>query len=228
MTDFLTPRLKTIADVVPKCKTVADVGTDHAYLPIYLISNNKCEKCIASDIAQGPLSRAEEYIKRHLGDTNRIKTVLSDGLKNIDEPCDIIVIAGMGGETVYGILSAADIKTGQKFILQPMSKFPELREYLYRNGYVITDEIPVREEERVYSVILTEKTSEKVDYEPVDIYVSPSLREKTGADRDSYIEKVIRRLEKKYSGLKKAVNPQIDEIEKYRIIIDEIKKIGGK
>ena len=95
MKPILTPRLQTVADMINDRGTVADIGTDHAYLPIYLISENKCRRCFAADIAVCPLNRAKEYITKYLGKTDRIETVLSDGLKSIKDPCDVITVAGM-------------------------------------------------------------------------------------------------------------------------------------
>lgn len=224
MKPTLTPRLQCIADMIENRGTVADIGTDHAYLPIFLISENKCKKCIAADIAKGPLSRAEEYIEKRLGKTDRIATVLSDGLKSINESCDVITIAGMGGETIAQILQAKPLPVGQTVILQPMSKAEELRKFLYNNNFFIEDEVAVSEDRRIYSVIRAVKAEHGQPAEAVEIYISAPLLSKKDADSVKYKEKVLRAVKKKLNGLEKAENKDESSISEQRRICERLEK----
>ena len=119
--------------------TVADVGTDHAYLPLYLVASGKCVSAVASDIAEGPLARAAETIR---GYEDRIRLVRSDGLKAIDETeVDCIVVAGMGGDLIRHIIESSGWSfEGKTLILQPMTKQHELRRWLWEAGFDVTEE----------------------------------------------------------------------------------------
>ena len=220
----LTDRMQVIADLVNDGEIVADIGTDHAYLPIFLISENKCKKCIAADVATGPLSRAEEYIEKHLGKTDRIATVLSDGLKSINESCDIITIAGMGGETIAQILEAKPLPAGQTVILQPMSKAEELRKFLYNNNFFIEDEVAVSEDRRIYSVIRAVKSEQMQPTEAVEIYISAPLLAKKDSDAVKYKEKVLQAVKKRLNGLEKAENKDEESIAEQRKICERLEK----
>ena len=133
-----------------------DVGTDHAKLPVWLVKNGKVKKAVAADIGEGPIARAQMYI-RASGCTNKIETVITDGLRGISvlPPCDI-AICGMGGETIRGILdSAPEIRDRQvRLLLQPMTDFALLRRYLAENGLVPEEEDIVASEGRLYQCMV--------------------------------------------------------------------------
>lgn len=135
----LTDRLKKIAEMVPKGCTAADIGTDHAYLPVYLVENGICPSVIATDVADGPLQRA---VKTLLGYEDRICLRKGDGLAPVRESeADCVIIAGMGGDLIERIIreSGWDL-TGKTLLLQPMTKIPELRKWLYYAGFEVKDE----------------------------------------------------------------------------------------
>lgn len=147
-------RLKVCADMVSGNGIVCDVGTDHAYLPAYLIENNKCNNVIASDINEGPLKFAQQtLLKYHFED--KIRLLKSDGLESIpSENVSDVVIAGMGGETISEIISGAEwLKNGVNLVLQPMTRAGHLRKWLYKNGYEISEEKAVVQDRFVYTVI---------------------------------------------------------------------------
>ena len=113
----LTPRLQVIADQIAPGARLADIGTDHAHLPIWLIENGRVVSVIASDIREGPLARAEENAARH-GCLGRISLRLGAGLDKVcAEECDTVSIAGMGGETIADILTAAPWTAEGKHLL---------------------------------------------------------------------------------------------------------------
>lgn len=147
-------RLKVCADMVSGNGIVCDVGTDHAYLPAYLIENNICDYAIASDINEGPLKFAQQtIIKYHIED--KIRLLKSDGLKNIpSENVSDVVITGMGGETIAEIISATQwLKSGVNLVLQPMTRAGYLRKWLYNNGFEIAEEKAVIQDRFIYTAI---------------------------------------------------------------------------
>jgi tRNA (adenine22-N1)-methyltransferase len=151
----LSPRLRAAAELVPRGAHFADIGTDHAYLPVWLILNGVIETAIAADLRPGPLERARETAKKYaLGD--RVDFRLCDGLTGLRPgEADTVAIAGMGGETIAHILAAAPWtrQPGLTLILQPMSTQPELRGWLGENGYQITREHTVREDKTLYTIL---------------------------------------------------------------------------
>lgn len=149
----LTPRLQAIAGQIRAGARVADVGTDHGYLPVWLLLNGRIDWAVAADLREGPLNHARETA-RHYGTTERMSFRLCNGLAGIGpEEVDTVVIAGMGGETISSILSAAPwTKGGAALLLQPMTHLAELRLWLQENGYVILNEQIVREGKRLYSI----------------------------------------------------------------------------
>ena len=151
----LSKRLQAVADLVSEYMTVADVGTDHGYIPIYLIQTKKIQKAIAMDINTGPLLRATEHIKEY-GLEERIETRQSDGVKNIKVgECDCVVIAGMGGALTIKILEEGEplIRHLQEFVLQPQSESSKVRAYLNAKGYKVVAENMVYEDGKFYPMM---------------------------------------------------------------------------
>ena len=157
MTSLLRPngRLSLCADMVRGGSRLADIGTDHGYLPIELCRSGKIPSALACDINPLPLNTAKENIARY-GLSDRIRTRLSDGLKEVrPDEADDIVIAGMGGELIRDILAAAPwVKDdSKKLILQPMTHHEDLVSWLYENGFMITRQDAVLDEGKYYTVI---------------------------------------------------------------------------
>ncbi len=161
----LTPRLLTAVPYVRPGRLVADIGTDHAYLPIHLCESGvltpTAERpicAIAADINRGPVERADIHI-RAAGLADRILTVQTDGLSGLDahDPDDIIIF-GMGGELIAAILAAAPWirRAGKRLILQPMTHAEKLRAHLLASGFCITGETLSREGERIYQTMCAE------------------------------------------------------------------------
>ncbi len=140
----LDDRLSLVASFVRKGAVLADVGTDHAYLPIYLLHAGICPRAVATDINEAPLQQARSHAAAY-GAADRISFYLADGLSGIDlaaEGVTDIAVCGMGGELIAGILDAAPYtrKPGIRCLLQPMSSVEDLRRYLAGAGYRIEDE----------------------------------------------------------------------------------------
>lgn len=155
-------RLSLCADMVRRGSRLADIGTDHGYLPIELCLSGRIPSALACDINPLPLHSAEENIAR-FGLSGIIQTRLSDGLAEVaSEEADDIVIAGIGGELIRDILSAAPwVKDGSKrLILQPMTRHAELIKWLYENGFEILRQDAVYDEGKYYTALAARYTGE--------------------------------------------------------------------
>ena len=162
----LSPRLAAAAMLVGK-GSVADIGTDHALLPIHLVQKGH-PKALASDIKEGPCQRARTNIYAN-GLHSKIKVVCCPGLDAVPEFApDNIVIAGMGGEMIASILAASDYpkESGCRLVLQPQSMQDVLRRYLAENGFEITDEVVVLDGGKYYQLIAARYNGEA--YEMTD------------------------------------------------------------
>lgn len=150
----LTPRLRTVANMVRPGSRLADIGTDHAYLPVRLLLDKTIDFAIAADLREGPLEHARETAARY-GVSEQVSFRLCDGLTGIRPgEVDTVVIAGMGGETIAAILGAAEwTKHDVALLLQPMTSFSDLRGWLQRHGYSIEQERIAREGERLYTIL---------------------------------------------------------------------------
>lgn len=150
----LQPRLQLLADMVPQGCRLADIGTDHGYLPVWLLQRGRIEGAIAADIGAEPLAHARRTAAEY--GVGNIDFRLCDGLSGIaPEEADSVLIAGMGGETIIAILSAAAwTKDGaHTLLLQPMTKTVDLRKWLAVNGYCFTEERLVRDKNYLYPVL---------------------------------------------------------------------------
>lgn len=199
---LLTPRLLAVTRLARKGKTIADIGTDHAYIPVYMTLKGIAPCAIASDIKRGPLLRAQETIRKY-GAEHLVKTVLSDGLANIDESSvDDIIIAGMGAETIISIISACARlhNADRRFILQPMSDIPKLRTYLYDNGFTIEKEALAKEGEKFY-IIMSVKSAISDKPKLLDIIYG---KLGNGEQEMLYLDNLIYRYERALNGLLKS------------------------
>ena len=202
---ILDIRLRAAADMVPKGARLADIGSDHAYLPIALCLENKIEYALASDINEGPVQAAVANIhKNRLGD--RIVAVRADGLdKTRDFDPDCITILGMGGELIVSILDKADWVKDENItlVLQPMTHPEILAKYLAKEGFGVIDERIVRDgtrDDRIYRII-----SAKFDGKSRNITDGEALVGRINIDRGdeitaAYINRNIRVLETRISG----------------------------
>ena len=150
----LSKRLQAIADYVPLGALPADIGTDHGYIPVWLVQRGIARRVIASDIGKGPLESARRSAAEY-GAAEQIDFVLADGLAGVRPgDADTVIIAGMGGETICGILQAADwVKDSVQLILQPQSKYELLCTWLGQNGFRIDAGRLVQDEGRIYQIM---------------------------------------------------------------------------
>ena len=186
----LTPRLRQIAAWVPQGAHLADIGTDHAYLPVWLTLHSRVAAAIASDLRMGPLDRARETGRRY-GVSDRITFRLGDGLAAVrPEECNTIVIAGMGGENIAQILLRAPWTTSgcHTLLLQPQSRAEILRSFLAEHGYTIRREALVRDRGFLYPVM--EASGGEMNLTPGQLWGGADLLYDPLGDR-YLIEKII-------------------------------------
>lgn len=151
----LSARLQCVASFVTPSYRLADIGTDHGYVPIYLVSNGIVPSAIAMDINKGPLERAEEHIKAE-GLEDKISLRLSNGLEKLNKnEVDAVLIAGMGGALIIDILKRGkQILEGVKeLILSPHSEIDEVRKYVLSNNYIITEEEMIYDASKYYVIM---------------------------------------------------------------------------
>lgn len=159
----LSKRLQAVADLITGEGVLADIGTDHGYIPIYLMQKGSIQKAIAADIGKGPLLRAKEHIEKY-GLGGYIETRLSDGAKEIEPlEADIFVIAGMGGGLMQKILEQSKevFLSAKEIILQPQSEQEVLRRYLIAEGYQILAEDMVKEDGKYYPMMRISRQEQK-------------------------------------------------------------------
>ena len=217
----LTQRLALCAAFTDEGARFIDIGTDHGYLPIWLLKTGKINESIAADIGKGPLSSAKENAEKYGA---KLTSILSDGFKNIDgNSFDTAAIAGMGGELISKIISEApfEIDSNKTLILQPMTAAPELREFLYFNGFTVLREEAVMDMGKVYSVMKVKKTENPENISEITLYMGKI--EPNSKDSREYALKVIKGIENKMIGLRHSGDSE--NIEKSEKIIREIKDL---
>lgn len=222
----LSPRLRMVAGLVPPGSRLADIGTDHAYLPAALIQEGTIPTAIAADLRQGPLNRAKATV-RECGLTGRVTFRLCSGLEGVrPDEVDAVAIAGMGGETIADILAAAPWTRERDvpLVLQPMSSMDDLRLWLERHGYIIVKEELAREGETLYTALLVRSGA------MVPMTAAERLAGKNtdhplrGAWLDRWLDKTDRAL----TGLARAQKPEaaarLEELKQLQTELSEMKK----
>ena len=203
----ITNRLLAAASLVRHGSYIIDVGTDHAYLPIYLVQNGIARACLASDINEGPCESAKKHIAE-CGLSDKITVRKADGLCGASACGQTdVIIAGMGGALICDILKKADfIKDGNvRLILQPMRNVPDLRKYLLDNGFAIVNEVLAAEDERIYEIICAEFCVKKGEYTPLSLLLGPKNienKKENAALFAAFCEKAASALNKKICGMR--------------------------
>lgn len=224
----LTPRLQAIAELIPPGSVVADIGTDHAYLPIYLLLEQISQHAVASDINQAPLEQAQEIISA-FNCHQKIDLRLGDGLEVLTaaDDVDTVVIAGLGGRTIASLLQRGRTKLAQikRVILQPMNETGYLRLYLAKNGFALFHESLVSERKHLYEIILA-KPGQEMEQDPFRLSLGPRLLEKKPPLFQRLLKEKIRKLRMVYNSLQKAkkkdVTEKICEVERQLNCLQEV------
>ncbi|HFL3156128.1 TPA: tRNA (adenine(22)-N(1))-methyltransferase TrmK [Clostridioides difficile] len=191
----LTDRLLKIASLVSDGKKIADIGTDHGYIPVYLLKEGKVPFAVLADVNKGPLDNAhKEVIQNNLLD--KVDLRLGSGIEILEiGEVEEVIIAGMGGILISELLEAKKEVTHnvEKLILQPMQAQEELRYYLLNNGYEILEEVLVREDFRIYEIIVAKYTGKNTIIEDEIYYeVGIKLLENKDSLFNDFIEKKIK------------------------------------
>lgn len=213
----ISSRLKAIFDYVDDNSRVVDVGCDHALLDIYLVNNLNNITCIASDINKNALSIAKKNIDNYKL-TNKIETVLSDGLDNLSiDNNTIIVISGMGTNTILGILNNKKSFLAKKIIIQSNNNLYELRSNMLKRGYIIEDETVAHDKGKYYVTILFKKG--KIKYKNYELYFGPIILQKRDKHYLVYLaekEKLkLKKIPKKYLFLRMKILFYLNKLTNY-------------
>lgn len=206
----LTPRLCTVAELIPPGARLADVGTDHAYLPAYLLGTGRISAVIATDIRPGPLERAKATVERY-GLEERVCLRLCDGLAAVGaDEVDAVSIAGMGGETILSILEAAPWSLNKVCVLQPMSASEVLRIGLERLGAPIVREVLSREGDTLYLTLFLDGTRRTTGrpLTPAEAFVGRVESHVGDPLWPEYLSWSLHRAERALDGLERSKKPE--------------------
>lgn len=163
---YLSKRLEKVSEFVQEGSVLADIGSDHAYLPVHLVKQGKCPQAIAGELNQGPLASAKEQINKY-NLSNQITAKLGNGLTVLDgESVDSVVIAGMGGPLIASILEDGKkyLPNVEQLVLQPNVAADHIRLWLMNNHWSLSDEAIVEEDDHVYEVLVAHPGNPKEYY----------------------------------------------------------------
>lgn len=201
-----------MAACIRQGSVVADIGTDHAYLPVWAVTSGRSPSAVASDIREGPAKRAAATIEKY-GVGGLVRVVVAPGLSGIDlSEVDDIVIAGMGGETILSILEAAP--PIDYLVLQPQTDLPAVRKYLAGRGYTFSERA-VAEGSKIYNVFTAHCTGVPYLLSEYDVRIGRPLGEEA-----AYLKKLKASAEKQLEGLKSASKTDLAAIENVKITIE--------
>ena len=215
----LSTRLLACAGFVAPGDRVADIGCDHGYLSIHLLTQGIARSCIASDVAKGPLQSAKDNARK-FGVSENITFHLSDGVQSIPRDFDTLVCAGMGGDTMIHILESAPWLRDEKYrlILQCQSKRPELRKWLYENGFAIRRETLAKDGKFCYPVT-------EVVYAPgeslkgAEFYITPALRASGSPLLPEFYDRVVGGIRTSVEGLSRTGGEKYEEM---KAVLEEL------
>lgn len=209
----LSNRLQAIADFVTIGTAVIDVGTDHGYIPIFLAQHGYSGKIYASDINEGPLSRAKQFAADY-GVADKIQFYLANGLDFTDgKNIDTVIIAGMGGENIVDILEkAAWTHNKVHLILQPQSKLADLANWLDNNGFAIHNVILVKDAGKIYPVLSVFAGKSRAPFSCAEMYADRILMENKDPLLPEYLNNLIKKLQRELEGKSKGKKVKVDEL----------------
>lgn len=221
----ISNRLLKCAELIPACDTVADVGTDHGYLGIWLLQKGRCRRVIASDLRAKPLDSARKNAALY-GVDDRMTFLQSDGLREfIPGSFQTLVLAGMGGDLISRILEEASWLEGDAYrlILQPQSAANDLRRFLGERLWSIDREVLVRDGHFLYSVLSVSPEKGR-PLTPGEQYISPALRREQDPLFPDYLARMLHALELTVSGITQSTDPA-DRVRAayYRAALEEVR-----
>lgn len=218
---FLDARLSAVAEMVRSGTRFADIGTDHAYLPAYLLLEGKIQYAVCSDLRKGPLKNAEETVQKY-GLLDKVDLRLSDGLDNFKNgEVNEIAVAGMGGLLISEFIERTDwLKNSDvHLILQPMTHAEDLRKILYQNGFYIEKEVAVKDKDKFYIILSAYYNATPKNLTDFECIIG-EISKNTDSVSKEYIASLLKKYTVKCEMLKKA-EKDFAETEK---IVKELEK----
>ena len=210
----LDNRLLAIAHLVRKNKVFADIGTDHAYLPVYLVEKGIITKGIAADLRVGPLDNAKDAVVSY-GYSQQIELRLSDGLDNFKEnEVEEIAVAGMGGLLISSFIERTKWLRNENvhLILQPMTHVEELRKTLFDNNFIVDEEVVAKDGDKLYIILSVYYYDGPTSYTDLDLIVGKLPYNNDELSKE-YLAKLHKKYKKKLDALKNA-DKECKELEK--------------
>lgn len=223
----LSARLACVASLVPTDARVADIGSDHAYLPAALVLDGKIDFAIAGEVVKGPYENAVHEIKDHQL-KGRVIPRLADGLAAIEpaDKVDTITIAGMGGSLIASILEKGKDKLTRikRLILQPNIGESQLREWLMNNHYQIMTEKIIEEDNHIYEIIVAEPSVVPFRYSKYELDFGPFLLESKGPVFKKKWQEYLQREAHVIDQMQKAQQPPVKKINEINQFLSQVKE----
>lgn len=198
---------------------IADVGTDHAYLPIHMILHRSSRVAVATDINRGPVERAKKNVSC-FGLSEKIDVLLTDGLRGVEKyDVDSVVVAGMGGDSIVSILKDAEFVRDRRthLVLQPMTRSDVLRRYLTENSYEITCEKNAVDGGKIYEVLAAEYRGKEYNvakYSEAELIVGRRCDDMVDGTFIEFVKRKAEKEESKLRGIFSSAMPNREEIER--------------
>lgn len=211
-----------VAKKIPLGSRLADIGSDHAYLPIYLVSEGIVRSAIATDVNRGPVKNAEENIKAH-GFEEKISARLGDGMEGLDSSeYDTVSVCGMGGELIFRIINNDDVKSLRpNLILQPMSSIEDLSYLLAEHGYEIYDDEWVIEGEHIYRIMCVRYTAEPYKINEIEAYAGAINLKRGDEGTVAYVKRLKKQTQYRLGAKSKSENSDASEEKRLLELIDK-------
>lgn len=203
---MLTPRLAAAASYVLRGRPLADIGTDHAYLPAHLVETGAVPRAIAADVLPGPLEAARSTVL-DAGLSHQVELRLGNGLKVLKQgEVATVTICGMGGPLIAEILAAGPLAGIERLVLQPMGGEESLRRWLTENGWQIRDETLVEDGGRIYILIVAERGA--MELTAAETYLGPHLLKKGGPLLARYAAILLEQARRAQAGAARSDRPE--------------------
>ena len=226
----LGERLTCVASFVPNGSKVCDVGSDHAYLPVYLIQKDQITCAIAGEVVEGPYLSAKQTVRDYRME-DRIEVRLGDGLQILskEDEVTVVTICGMGGELISRILEAGynggHLNGRKRLILQPNVAEHFVREWLMNHSYHIVEETVVEDNHRLYEIIVAEPVDKRVDYTELELKYGPILLKESSALSVAKWNRMNRKNKEILEQLQKSKTPQHEKIEQFEKAFNELQGV---
>ena len=223
----ISDRLATVAGLIPKGARLVDIGTDHGYVPIWLLQNGFISSAIAMDVNKGPLARAKENRDRY-GFTDVMDLRLSNGFEKLKSgEGDSVLIAGMGGPLMIRIIEEGreNASSIQTWVLQPQSEIPSVRRYLHEHHFDIIDEIMLKDEGKYY-MAMKAVPGEAAPWTPIEYLFGKFLLDRKNPVLEEFITKetaVYERIQKQLKDTHQTESERYQEVCDYLVSLNEAK-----